>query len=283
MLEGIEYYRSTAGAPSLGHPKSSDLRLTGRQSSTCSQTGVCFQRCPDCRDQQTYCGTQATIITTAVCGSLAAVANAAVAVLAAGACASACGPAAPFCAAFCARAAGGLSAVVVGATCAQLRSDVAISAQESLEENAKQLCQDLTQILTWGKEHKVVFDYRKCELLHFTRSSDTTHSPEVTADGFDLTIKEEQDLAMRWLGVWFDRKVSFNHHVKKRTAQANMYAVSPWTYFKGSPTRLEEIMASSPFPNTECSAARSRLQDCVCTKTTPAACTACSNGTFFAS
>lgn len=124
MLEGMEYYRSTAGAPSLGHPKSSGLHLIRKQSSTCSQTGVCFQTCPDCRDQQTYCGSQATIITTAVCGSLAALANAGVAVLAAGACGSVCGPAAPLCAAFCARAAGGLSAVVVGATCAQLRSAI---------------------------------------------------------------------------------------------------------------------------------------------------------------
>ncbi|KAK2011426.1 hypothetical protein LZ32DRAFT_336358 [Colletotrichum eremochloae] len=124
MLEGIEHYRSTAGAPLLGHRKSSGLQLTRKQSSTCSQTGTCFQRCPDCRDQQTYCGSQATIITTAVCGSLAAVINAGVAVLAAGACGSACGPGAPLCAAFCARAAGGLSAVVVGAACAELKSAI---------------------------------------------------------------------------------------------------------------------------------------------------------------
>lgn len=124
MLEGMEYYRSSEVAPLLGPRKSSDLQLVRKQLSTCSRTGVCFERCPDCRDQQTYCGTQATIITTAVCGSLAALANAAVAVLAAGACATACGPVAPFCAPFCARAAGGLSAVAVGAACAQLRSAI---------------------------------------------------------------------------------------------------------------------------------------------------------------
>jgi hypothetical protein len=125
MLEGIEDYRSTAAAPLLGHRKSLDLLLIRKQLSTCSQTGACFETCPNCRDQQTYCGSQATIITTAVCGSLAAIANAGVAVLAGAACGAACGPlAGPACAQFCARAAGGLSAVAVGAACAELRSAI---------------------------------------------------------------------------------------------------------------------------------------------------------------
>ena len=117
MLEGIE----------LGPRKSSGLQLTRKQLSTCAQTGQCFQRCPDCRDQQTYCGTQATIITTAVCGTLAALANAAVQGLAAAACGSVCAPlglGAVACAAFCGRVAGGLSAVAVGAACAEVRAAI---------------------------------------------------------------------------------------------------------------------------------------------------------------
>lgn len=126
MLEDIEDFRSTAVAPLLGRMKSSssDLRLMRKQLSTCAQTGTCFETCPDCRDQQTYCGGQATIITTAVCGGVAAVVNAGVAVVSAGACGSVCGPAAPLCAAFCARAAGGLSAVAVGTTCAVVRAAI---------------------------------------------------------------------------------------------------------------------------------------------------------------
>ncbi len=127
MLEAVEYYESTAVAPSQGRRKSSDLRLVRKQLDTCSRTGDCFETCPDCRDQQTYCGQTATIITTAVCGSLAAVTNAGVAVLAGTACGAACapaGPAAAACAAFCGRAAGGLSAVAVGTGCAVLRSAI---------------------------------------------------------------------------------------------------------------------------------------------------------------
>lgn len=94
----------------------------------------------------------------------------------------------------------------------------------TLDENAKQLSQDLTQILGWGTEHKVAFDPDKCELLHLTRSKDTTHSPRVSADPFDFTIEAVQEPAMRWLGVWFDRKLTFRCHVMKRTTQANIAA-----------------------------------------------------------
>lgn len=124
MLEDMGHYRSTADLPSLGKAKSSDLQLVRKQLNTCSQTGVCFQRCPDCRDQQTYCGTGATVITTAVCGSFAALANAVVATIAASACAAACGPGALICAGICGRAAGGLSAVAVAAACATLRNAI---------------------------------------------------------------------------------------------------------------------------------------------------------------
>jgi hypothetical protein len=92
----------------------------------------------------------------------------------------------------------------------------------TLEENVEELGNDLSQILGWGAEHKVRFDPEKCELKHFTRSRDTTHSPEVAAPEFNFTIQEQPDTAIRWLGVWFARKLNFSHHVKKRTTQASI-------------------------------------------------------------
>jgi hypothetical protein len=129
MLEGLEFYRNTAGAPLLGPRKSSVLQLTRKQLSTCAQTGMCFDTCPDCRDQQTYgcVGSQATVITTAVCGTLALFASAAVAALAAGACTTACaelGPGAIACGAYCATLTAGLPAVVVGAACAEVWAQI---------------------------------------------------------------------------------------------------------------------------------------------------------------
>ena len=87
----------------------------------------------------------------------------------------------------------------------------------SLEEIVEKLGEDLSQILGWGAEHKVKFNPEKCELKHFTRSRDNTHSPEVAAPEFDFTIPEQPGTAVRWLEVWFDRKLIFSHHVKKRT------------------------------------------------------------------
>jgi hypothetical protein len=36
--------------------------------------------------------------------------------------------------------------------------------------------------------------------------------------------KAGQDLALRWLGVWFDRKLKFRRHVSKRTTKARQVA-----------------------------------------------------------
>jgi hypothetical protein len=38
------------------------------------------------------------------------------------------------------------------------------------------------------------------------------------------TPKAGQDLALRWLGVWFDRRLKFRRHVSKRTTKARQVA-----------------------------------------------------------
>jgi hypothetical protein len=38
------------------------------------------------------------------------------------------------------------------------------------------------------------------------------------------TPKAGQDLALRWLRVWFNRKLKFRRHVSKRTAKARQVA-----------------------------------------------------------
>jgi hypothetical protein len=132
ILADIEHYQSTAVAPALGPKKMSSrsldlIALSRRQASTCANTGQCFERCPDCRDQQTYCGTTATVITTAVCGAVGVAANAIVATVSAGACGAACaplGPGAAVCAGICGRAAGGAAALAVGTTCAVARAAI---------------------------------------------------------------------------------------------------------------------------------------------------------------
>ncbi|KAK3312841.1 hypothetical protein B0H66DRAFT_568988 [Apodospora peruviana] len=127
MLEGIEHYTMTAPAPVLGQmkqPLPDLIQLARRQASTCARTGQCFERCPDCRDQQTYCGSSAAAITTNVCGGVGAVVGAGVGALAAGACGTACGPGALVCAGFCAAAAGGLAGTAATAVCTAVSSRI---------------------------------------------------------------------------------------------------------------------------------------------------------------
>jgi hypothetical protein len=124
MLEAVEYHKSTTDAPSLGRRKSSNLRLIRKQLDTCSKTGECFETCPDCRDQQTYCGPTAAIITKAVCDSLTAVAAVGVGALVTGACTTACGPAAPACLPICIGLAGSFSGVAVSSGCELVRSSI---------------------------------------------------------------------------------------------------------------------------------------------------------------
>lgn len=132
ILADIEHYQSTAVAPALGPKKMSSrsldlIALSRRQASTCANTGQCFERCPNCCDRQTYCGTTATVITTAVCSTVGVAANAIVATVSAGACGTACAPlglGAVVCAGIYGRAAGGAAALAVGTTCAVARAAI---------------------------------------------------------------------------------------------------------------------------------------------------------------
>ncbi|KAM5342922.1 hypothetical protein ACJ41O_013888 [Fusarium nematophilum] len=92
----------------------------------------------------------------------------------------------------------------------------------TLEENATKLSKDLERILKWGEENKVSFDPDKCELMHFTRRNALPENlPEVQAPGYSLVIRQTTEKAMRWLGIWLDRKLHFKDHIAKRVALAN--------------------------------------------------------------
>jgi len=113
IVEDMQSYSSAAEAPSLGRRKSSALQLVRKQlENTCSRTGGCFQTCPDCRLQQTYCGTGTTTLTRAVCGAMSVVTNAIVSGLV---CKG--NP-------FCSKVAGGWAAIGVTASCEVLRSSL---------------------------------------------------------------------------------------------------------------------------------------------------------------
>lgn len=89
----------------------------------------------------------------------------------------------------------------------------------SLEQNTLALSDALLQALEWGKEEGITFDHKKSELLHFSRKhKDRRKSPSVEAGSF--MVRENTARAyLKWLGVLFDRKLNFKHHVLARAAK----------------------------------------------------------------
>jgi ribonuclease HI len=107
----------------------------------------------------------------------------------------------------------------------------------SLKENAKALARDIRKVIDWGERHRVFFAPEKTELLHIVGKARDRDNPEIKvnetlriqpsplpptrrAGTGDRSEGEEQKPALRWLGVWFDRLLSFARHVRERCARA---------------------------------------------------------------
>ncbi|KAJ3575723.1 hypothetical protein NPX13_g3935 [Xylaria arbuscula] len=96
---------------------------------------------------------------------------------------------------------------------------------KSAEENIELLTGDVMQILAWGDENKVHFAPEKCEMIHITRGLSTANPPleipnRLRVEPVPLPTKGVKAPALRWLGVWFDRKLTFKRHVNERTSKA---------------------------------------------------------------
>lgn len=101
--------------------------------------------------------------------------------------------------------------------------DIAILRTSStLYANAELLSQELQEILEWGRQEGVTFDHGKTELLHFSHRQDDQDAgttPSVTSG--PITVTESQRLPYtRWLGVLFDKKLSFKWHARATTEKA---------------------------------------------------------------
>lgn len=132
MLDGIKHYVETKPEPQGGpmkNPTMDLIQLSRRQSRNCALVGQCFERCPDCRDQQTTCGAASALISTDVCAAWTLAATVAFGTLAVGPClpvAATCGPAAPYCEAACVSVAGGLAGAVANSVCARRNAGICV-------------------------------------------------------------------------------------------------------------------------------------------------------------
>ena len=75
------------------------------------------------------------------------------------------------------------------------------------------MLRDITYtVFKWADDNVITFDDSKLELIHF----ETTH--KITKEPIRLpnrTVIYPSE-CIRWLGIWFDRKLNFNTHVKQK-------------------------------------------------------------------
>ena len=112
----------------------------------------------------------------------------------------------------------------------------------SPEENATELEEAVATCFRWGKENTVAFDDPKSELMHYYKSRKKLDNPYVNVVLPNGTCIKPSDV-QRWLGFWFDRKLSWKHHIQTRTASA-----------------MRVFMALSQLGNTERGLSQSALQ-----------------------
>lgn len=90
----------------------------------------------------------------------------------------------------------------------------------TLEETSLKANSGVRELERWGEGNAVRFDYGKTEVMHFSHKLDVGNNPVVVHAGHVIQPQRE----MRWLGIWFDRKLTFKYHVDKWTARANRVA-----------------------------------------------------------
>ena len=98
-------------------------------------------------------------------------------------------------------------------------------ASSSLDENVRLLAADIHQVVAWGADNKVFFAPEKLEMIHLTREAGDYAPQCVVSDKLSITpvttaSREGGQPALRWLGVWFDKKLSFKRHISERVVKA---------------------------------------------------------------
>ncbi|KFZ25062.1 hypothetical protein V502_00457 [Pseudogymnoascus sp. VKM F-4520 (FW-2644)] len=102
-------------------------------------------------------------------------------------------------------------------------------ASKSLDTNVRLLAKDTREILAYGNANKIFFAPEKLEMIHLTLKTDQYAPPCIVSEDLTITpitkaLKEGEQPALRWLGVWFDRKLTFKRHVTERAAKARSVA-----------------------------------------------------------
>ncbi|KID96614.1 reverse transcriptase, partial [Metarhizium majus ARSEF 297] len=87
---------------------------------------------------------------------------------------------------------------------------------DTLEETTAKANTAIAEMEAWGQQEAFSFDPDKTEVMHFSRKQNRS-SPPVSHQGREVKAQK----SMRWLGVWLDRKLTFNTHIEKWSLKAN--------------------------------------------------------------
>lgn len=88
-------------------------------------------------------------------------------------------------------------------------------ASNSVHTNVRILEEEIKVLVELAKEKAIQFDLEKTELIHFSRTK--KQLPSIRLPGGAI---KEPEKCVRWLGIWFNRSLSFREHIQYRTTQA---------------------------------------------------------------
>ena len=91
------------------------------------------------------------------------------------------------------------------------------TASTTMAKNTHILQREVSQLFRLGEQNAIQFDLTKTEMMHFSGSKQTKKHNLILPGGEIVQPKK----LVRWLGVWFDPKLSFKEHVSIRVSLAN--------------------------------------------------------------
>jgi hypothetical protein len=123
----------------------------------------------------------------------------------------------------------------------------------SAANNARELEDAVNTCFAWGEENTVAFDDPKSELMHLTTARRLDMREECYLQLPNGT-RIKPSGTQWWLGLWFDRKLTWKHHIRSKAAST-----------------MRVLMVLSCFVNTERGlslfALRQLYQSCITTVT----------------
>jgi hypothetical protein len=118
-----------------------------------------------------------------------------------------------------------------------------LATSSSLEENNNTLAKDFQEVTEWAQHQDLAFDVSKTELMHFSRHRASRNPPVLlNLQGTEVIVEPVKiGGAIRYLGLWFDRKLSFKIHVATLAAKAKRTTMgirALGNTVRGAPLRL---------------------------------------------